>query len=261
MRRREFNLRNNRLPLAAVILLASLTAAGCRRDMQDEPKYKPLAESQFFNDHRSARPAVDDTVPRGYLKTNLALYTGKMNGQDIDYFPFPITRADLEQGQNRFQVYCTPCHGRLGDGDGMIVKRGYRQPPSYHADRLMKAPVGHFFDVMSNGFGAMPSYASRVPVQDRWRIAAYIRALQLSENAKITDVPEEQRSKLMAASEKEDVPEPNPPNTGTSYTPPPPEPAAMQGLRGAELPNPYSGEIPPATTQKSAAAQATGGSK
>ncbi|MGH9612344.1 MAG: c-type cytochrome, partial [Bryobacteraceae bacterium] len=130
----------------------------------------------------------------------------------------------------------------------------------YHADRLMKAPVGHFFDVMSNGFGAMPSYASRVPVQDRWRIAAYIRALQLSENAKITDVPEEQRTKLMAASEKEDIPEPNPPYTGTSYLPPPPEPAAMEGLRGAELPNPYSGEIPPATTQKSAA-PATGGSK
>ena len=261
MRRRDFKLRNSRLSLTAAVLFASLTAAGCRRDMQDEPKYKPLAQSEFFSDHRSARPEVEDTVARGQLKTDLALYTGKMNGQDIDYFPFPITRADLEQGQNRFQVYCTPCHGRLGDGNGMIVKRGYRQPPSYHADRLMKAPVGHFFDVMSNGFGAMPSYASRVEVQDRWRIAAYIRALQLSQNAKIGDVPEAQRAKLMAASEKEDVPELNPPNSGTSYTPPPPEPAAMQGLRGPELPNPFSGEIPPATTRKTAAAPASGGSK
>ena len=261
MRRRGFDLRDKRLSITAAVLLASLALAGCRRDMQDEPKYKPLAESQFFSDHRSARPADDDTVARGYLKTDVALFTGKVDGQDIDYFPFPITRADLEQGQNRFQVYCTPCHGRLGDGNGMIVKRGYRQPPSYHADRLMKAPVGHFFDVMSNGFGAMPSYASRVPVQDRWRIAAYIRALQLSENARIADVPEDTRGRLMAASEKEDIPEPNPANTGTSYTPPPPEPAAMQGLRGPELPNPFSGEFPPATTQKPAAAPATGGSK
>lgn len=167
----------------AAVVGAALCATGCRRDMQDQPRYKPLAATDFFGDGRSARPAIEDTVARGQLHLDEARYTGKEKGQDIDYFPIQITRADVERGQERFNIYCSPCHGRLGDGRGMIVLRGLRQPPSYHDPRLVNAPVGHFFDVMTNGYGAMYSYASRVPVDDRWRIAAYIRTLQFSENA------------------------------------------------------------------------------
>ena len=173
-----------------------LALAGCRDDMHNQPRYKPLAASAFFSDHRSERPEVEGTVARGHLRIDTARYTGKFEGQDIDQFPIPITRADIERGQNRFNIYCTPCHGRLGDGNGMVVLRGFRQAASYYTDKLMKAPVGHFFDVMTNGFGAMPSYASRVEPDDRWRIIAYIRALQASESAKLTDVPADQRQNL-----------------------------------------------------------------
>lgn len=174
-----------RLDLRAWMLFAAaFCTLACRRDMQDQPRYKPLAETSFFDDARSARPAIEDTVARGQLHLDQARYTGKENGKDIDYFPIQITRADLIRGQQRFNIYCSPCHGRLGDGHGMITSRGFRpQPPSYHDPRLVEAPDGHFFDVMTNGYGAMYSYASRVPVDDRWRITAYIRALQLSQNA------------------------------------------------------------------------------
>jgi mono/diheme cytochrome c family protein len=151
--------------------------------MHNQPRYKPLAGTTFFDDGRSARPTIEDTVARGQLHLDQARYTGKLNGKDVNYIPIQITRADLARGQERFTIYCSPCHGRLGNGRGMIVLRGLRQPPSYHDPRLVEAPIGHFFDVMTNGFGAMYSYASRVPVDDRWRIAAYIRALQLSQNA------------------------------------------------------------------------------
>lgn len=151
--------------------------------MHNQPKYKPFAATTFFDDGRSERPTIDDTVARGQLHLDAARYTGKVDGKDINFFPIQITHADLERGQERFNIYCSPCHGRLGDGHGMIVARGLRQPPSYHDPRLVNAPVGHFFDVMTNGYGAMYSYASRVAVDDRWRIAAYIRALQLSQNA------------------------------------------------------------------------------
>ncbi|HTS74902.1 MAG TPA: cytochrome c [Bryobacteraceae bacterium] len=173
-----------------------LCLTGCRRDMQMAPRYDPMSSSDFFADGRSARPEIPGTVPRGHLKIDKALYTGKVNDQLIDYFPFPITRADLERGQDRYNIYCSPCHSRIGDGEGMVVKRGFRQPPSYRIERLIQAPVGHFFDVMTNGFGAMPSYASRVPTDDRWRIAAYIRVLQFSQTASINDVPPDQRGSL-----------------------------------------------------------------
>jgi cytochrome c553 len=166
-----------------VVLAAALTTLACRQDMHDQPRYKPLAATPFFDDGHSARPAIEDTVARGQLHLDEARYTGKENGKDIDYFPIQITRADVARGQERFNIFCSPCHGRLGDGHGMIVSRGLRQPPSYHDARLKDAPTGHFFDVMSNGYGAMYSYASRIPVDDRWRITAYIRALQLSQNA------------------------------------------------------------------------------
>lgn len=166
-----------------VILGVALAVTACRQDMHNQPRYKPFAATDFFGDGRSERPMIEDTVARGQLRVDEARYTGKVNGKDIEYFPIQITRADLARGQERFNIYCSPCHGRLGDGRGMIVLRGLRQPPNYHDPRLINAPVGHFFDVITNGFGAMFSYASRVPVDDRWRITAYIRALQLSQNA------------------------------------------------------------------------------
>ena len=176
--------------------IAFLTLTACRQDMQNEPRYKPLAGSDFFADQRSARPQVEGTVARGHLRIDEARYVGKMDGEDIDQFPIPIAKADIERGETRFNIYCTPCHGRLGDGNGMVVMRGFRQPPSFYSDRLRNAPVGHFFDVVSNGFGSMASYASRIQSDDRWRLIAYIRALQLSESASINDVPQDQRQNL-----------------------------------------------------------------
>ncbi len=165
--------------------------------MHVQPKYKPLAPTSFFDDGRSERPVVPGTVARGHLQIDEQLYTGKANGALAETFPFPITREDLARGRERFNIFCSPCHGRLGDGQGMIVQRGFPPPPSYHQDRLRQAPVGHFFDVITNGYGRMYSYASRVSPQDRWRIIAYIRALQLSQHATINDVPEEERGRLM----------------------------------------------------------------
>jgi mono/diheme cytochrome c family protein len=219
------------------VLLGIVALAGCRRDMQDQPKYKPLAESQFFADHRSARPQVEGTVARGHLRIDEARYTGKVSNNDIDYFPIPIARADIERGRQRFDIYCSPCHSRLGDGLGMVVRRGYRQPPSYYSPKLVNAPVGHFFDVMTNGFGGMPSYASRVAPDDRWRIAAYIRALQLSMSGKSSDVPSDQQADLNAH------PEPVPLGP---FNMPPPNPATMQGTKpegGARSPANKTGGV------------------
>lgn len=167
----------------AAVLGALLGTAGCRQDMHNQPRYKPLAATDFFGDGRSERPTIADTVARGQLRVDQARYTGKSDGKDIDYFPIQISHGDVLRGQERFDIYCTPCHGRLGNGHGMVVSRGLRQPPSYLDPRLVNAPVGHFFDVMTNGYGAMYSYASRVAPDDRWRITAYIRALQLSQDA------------------------------------------------------------------------------
>jgi mono/diheme cytochrome c family protein len=180
----------------AAILALLLTLAACRQDMHNQPRYKPLAPSDFFGDGRSARSPVEGTVARGHLRIDAVRYTGKEGGQNTTTFPFPIGRADLLRGQERFNVYCSPCHSRLGDGNGMVVKRGFRQAANYHTEKLRNAPAGHFFDVMTNGFGAMPSYASRVDPDDRWRIAAYIRVLQFSQNATLADVPAEERRRL-----------------------------------------------------------------
>lgn len=178
--------------------LVLVAAAGCRQDMHDQPKFIPLRETSFFQSGRSERPLVKGTVARGQLREDDLLYTGKVDGREIDEFPFPVTAAVVERGQQRFNIYCSPCHGTTGLGDGMIVRRGYRRPPSYFEARLMNAPVGHFFDVMTNGFGAMPDYKAQVAVRDRWAIAAYIRALQLSEHATMQDVPPAARDKLNA---------------------------------------------------------------
>jgi len=170
--------------------------AGCRLDMHVQPKYLPYEPTDFFGDGRSERQPVPGTVARGQLRVDELFYTGRENGVESNRFPFPITREDLERGRERYNIYCTPCHDYTGSGRGMIVQRAFPQPPSYHIPRLREAPVGHFFQVMTNGFGAMYSYAARIEPVDRWRIAAYIRVLQLSQNATIQDVPESGRQKL-----------------------------------------------------------------
>jgi len=164
--------------------------------MHNQPKAIPLRESMFFKNGSSARPIVDDTVARGTLQDDAAFFTGKTNGAEVDALPFPLTAELLDRGEQRFNIYCAPCHDVTGSGHGMIVRRGYKQPPSYHIDRLRQIPIGHFYDVMTNGFGAMPDYKAQITPRDRWAIAAYIRALQLSQHASLADVPQEDRPKL-----------------------------------------------------------------
>jgi mono/diheme cytochrome c family protein len=168
-----------------------MAMTGCRRnpDMAQQPRYQPYEPSEFFADGSSARPIVQGTVSRGERRAGTLLHTGMIDGKLADVFPFPITAADMRRGQERFNIYCSVCHGRLGDGLGMIVQRGFKQPPSFHEPRLREAPAGHFYDVITHGYGGMYSYAARVNSEDRWRIAAYIRALQLSQNAQTADVP------------------------------------------------------------------------
>jgi mono/diheme cytochrome c family protein len=175
---------------AATVFALAFASAACRQDMHDQPKFIPLRPSTFFDDGRSARPLVEGTVARGHLNEDVAFYTGKgPDGKPLDAFPLHVTKETIERGQDRFNIYCTPCHGRLGNGDGMIVRRGFRRPPSYHIDRLRGVPNGYLFDVISKGFGAMSDYAAQIQPADRWAIVAYIRALQLSQNATATDVP------------------------------------------------------------------------
>ena len=182
----------------AVAALATLSLAGCRSDMHVQPRYNPLDQSEFFEDGRSARPAVPGTVARGELRIDEHLYTGKVNGVPVDSFPFPVTQKVLDRGRERYNIYCTPCHGYTGEGNGMIVQRGFPQPPSYHIDRLRQAPVGYLYGVITHGYGAMYSYAARIPPEDRWAVVAYVRALQMSQHATINDVPEPERAKLNA---------------------------------------------------------------
>jgi mono/diheme cytochrome c family protein len=211
-----------------------MTACGPQK-MASQAKYIPLRSTNFFEDGKSERPLVEGTVPRGFERTDTAFYTGKTSqgstqaaapsasavgaqssassqaaaiaanlasnvspssSGDVTAFPIEVTPAVFKRGQERFNIYCAPCHGMLGYGDGMVVRRGFRQPPSYHQDRLRQAPVGHFFDVITNGFGAMSDYAQQITPMDRWAIIAYIRGLQTSQNAKIDDVPPDQRGKL-----------------------------------------------------------------
>jgi mono/diheme cytochrome c family protein len=167
--------------------------------MRDQPYYKPLEESSFFADGQSARPLVADTVARGQLRSNDALYTGKLGDQLVDTFPFTITREVLQRGQERYNIYCSPCHSRVGDGQGMVTRRGFPPPPSFHIDRLRDAPAGHFFVVITNGLGPMPSYAKQISPEDRWAIIAYVRALQLSQHATLEDVPPDEQERLQGA--------------------------------------------------------------
>jgi mono/diheme cytochrome c family protein len=189
----------------SVLLLAVAVSSACRYDMQDQPRYKVYKQSDFFADNRASRNPVADTVARGQLHDDKAFYTGKIANpnpnapvqtttdasgntlvasfpNDVDEFPVPVTKELIDRGQNRFNIYCIVCHGPTGNGDGMVVRRGFPKPPTYHDDRLRNAPVGHFFDVMTNGWGKMNSYAAQVAPADRWAIASYIRTLQMAQN-------------------------------------------------------------------------------
>ena len=171
-------------------MAAMLAMAGCRADMQDQPRMFPQRGTDFFADGRSVRPQLANTIARGQMHEDSYFYTGMQDGKEGNALPFPVTMALMERGQERYNLYCTPCHSRVGNGEGMIVQRGYRPAGNFHTDRLMNAPLGHFFNVMTNGYGAMPEYASQVAPADRWAIVAYIKALQLSQAAKISDAPD-----------------------------------------------------------------------
>ena len=258
--------RRRRVVCVALLSVVCLAAAGCRQDMQDQPRYEVYESSKFFADGQASRPYVEGTVARGHLKDDKFFYQGKNGagpqqgaagaggqalnaggaqqgvlqttmpnaqggaaaqpGGDVNVrgnaggkvgqgggeiqsqagkdavteFPFPVTKEVLDRGQERYQIYCSMCHGLTGYGDGMIVRRGYRRPPSYHDDRLRGEPVGHFFDVITNGWGAMPDYAAQIPPEDRWAIIAYLRALQLSQQAPASQVSPEMRARAVAAS-------------------------------------------------------------
>ena len=182
-----------------MLLLALAVVAGCRQDMHDAPRYEAFEASSTFADNRASRTPPVGTVPRGWLREDEALYTGKVAGQPIEQFPFAIAHAELARGRQRFNIFCTPCHGQLGDGNGMVVQRGLRQAASFHQDRLRQETIGYFFDVITNGFGAMPDYATQIPVRDRWLIVAYVRALQLSQHASVNELPPDQRAAIEAA--------------------------------------------------------------
>ena len=183
-------------PNILLVAVAALASAGCHEDMVDQPRSDALEASDFFDDGRAARPLVPGVVPYGAPSPGAPLQTGRENGQLLAELPVEPTEALLRRGQQRFDIFCSNCHSRVGDGDGMIVRRGYRRPPTFHSDRLRGVPIGHYFDVMTNGFGAMPSYALQISVADRWAIAAYIRALQLSQHATADELPADVRRNL-----------------------------------------------------------------
>ncbi len=196
MRSNPDNLAASFVKLVASMAALALLSACDLQDMYRQPKTEPFMPSPVFSDGTSARPLEADTVARGQLRTNEVFYTGKLNDKDVDTLPVPLTKALLLRGQERFNVFCSPCHDRTGNGNGMIVQRGYRHAVSYHTPQLRAMALGHFFDVISNGFGVMPDYAAQIPVEDRWAIAAYVRTLQFSAYAPLADVPAEERQKL-----------------------------------------------------------------
>ena len=179
--------------LAALVMLAACRAP---QKMASQPSYKPYEGSAFFEDGTSARPLVDGTVARGTLREDTFLHTAKVNNVAVNSFPFEITAERLQRGQERFNIYCAPCHSRTGDGKGMIVQRGYKQPRSFHSAEIRQQPVGYYVDIMTNGFGVMPPYAAQVTIEDRWAIAAYIRVLQMSQNATLAEVPADKRAQI-----------------------------------------------------------------
>ncbi|MGE3705375.1 MAG: cytochrome c [Vicinamibacterales bacterium] len=184
--------------LFAVFALAALggLSAGCRQDMHDQPRYTALQASSFFPDNSSARPLPAGTVARGHLREDALLYTGKAADEPVDQLPFPLTPAVMARGREMYEAHCSHCHGLTGAGDGMVVQRGFTRPPALYDEKVRNAPLGHFFDVITNGFGAMPDHAAQIKVRDRWAIAAYLRALQASASGTVNDVPEAERPGL-----------------------------------------------------------------
>lgn len=185
-------------------VLCLSVASACRQDMHDQPRAEPYEESDFFGDRRSVRPAVEGTIPRGHLRLDEHFYTGKIDGALATTFPATVTIEMLKRGQERYDIYCAPCHSKTGDGLGMIVQRGMKQPESFHSQRLLDVEVGHYFDVVTNGFGNMYSYEDRIDPADRWAIAAYIRALQMSQGANLAELPESDRQRISQIVEVEE---------------------------------------------------------
>jgi len=185
-------------PTAICVMLAvALTSGACRQDMHDQAKYEPLEESSFFDNGMASRPLIEGTIAREMPTQKTAFHTGRTpNDEFVTELPMELERALLDRGRSRFDAFCSPCHGQTGDGLGMIVRRGFKQPTSFHDQRLRESPVGYYFDVMSNGFGQMSSYASQIPAQDRWAIAAYISALQLSQNIPVDSLSAEEQQQL-----------------------------------------------------------------
>jgi mono/diheme cytochrome c family protein len=192
--------RRGRRRLASWLLASLLVGlAGCRTDMYDQPKYEPYDPSATFSDGTSSRQLVSGTVARGQLRADTLYYEGKIDGKDAEIFPFPIDEEFVELGRDRYTIYCSPCHGQQGNGRGMVVRRGFSPPPNLHSEYLKKIPVGHFYNVITHGYGAMYSYEARIPVKQRWAIAAYIRALQYSQDADKSDLSSEEIKKLAGA--------------------------------------------------------------
>ena len=182
--------------LIVVMLFGVLVTSACRQDMQDQPKYKPLAPSRFFADGRSARPIPAHTIARDELNDNDSFHTGEINGAFLDTIPLPVTLQLLERGHDRYNIFCSPCHGEVGDGLGMVARRGFQIPANLHTDRLRAVPPGYIYQVITNGYGAMPDHGDQIPVRDRWAIVAFVRALQLSHHATLADVPPAERQQL-----------------------------------------------------------------
>jgi len=183
-------------PLLLPLFLGALAA--CRQDMHDQPRFEPLEKSTLFADGRASRPRVPGTVARGERVFDEHLETGRVGGELATTFPMPVTAAVLERGRQRFDIHCSACHDRVGTGEGLVVKRGLKQPPSFHVERLRQAPPGYFFDVITRGFGAMYDLSDRITPADRWAIVAWIRTLQRSQNASLEDVPPAARERLLA---------------------------------------------------------------
>jgi mono/diheme cytochrome c family protein len=183
-------------PNVLFVILLALGVGACRQDMHDTPRYEAYEANSFYADGRASRSAPAGTVARGWLRADEAFYTGRVNGELVNEFPFAMTAADLARGRERYSIYCTPCHGALGDGQGMVVQRGLRRAATYHDDRLRDETQGYFYDVITNGFGAMQGYAEQIPARDRWLIVAYVRALQLSQHATMAEVPADRQGQL-----------------------------------------------------------------
>ncbi len=188
--------------LGGLLLLTILfLLAGCVQKISYQPRYEPLEQSTFFADGQASRHLVPGTVARGLARTDALLYNGMQDGRQAEIFPFQVTAAVMQRGQQRFNIYCSPCHSETGDGNGMVVQRGFPSPPSLHEDRLRAAPVGYLFDVITNGHGVMPSYGNQIPAEDRWAIIAYVRALQLSQNADVATLPANLQDALNGAAQ------------------------------------------------------------